>query len=268
VKTMCEEKELLVSYLYEDLGDTDRARFERHLRQCAECRDELNGLRDVRADLTAWFPPQSDLGFRIVREPKVVGMKPRAAGWRAWWTPAAGLAAAATLVLAAASAIAHVEIHRGPDGVTVRTGWNTAAAATADASHGAANASPVRDVNLSLPGPAGINAATVAALESRIRALEATSRDSGVRTASALTARSSDEELMRRVRDLMTVSETKQQGELALRIAQLNRDFDAQRIADLNRIQKGFSSIDASVAADAAAHREMANYLLTTTKQK
>jgi len=267
VKTMCEDKELLVSYLYDDLGDADRARFERHLRQCAECRDELSGLRDVRADLTSWFPPQSDLGFRIVRDPKVVEMKPRAAGWRAWWTPAAGLAAAATLVLAAASAIAHVEIHRGPDGITVRTGWNTASAAAADASRSSgAQMSPVRDVNLAVP-PA-IDAATVAALESRIRALEATSRDSGVRTASALTARSSDDELMRRVRDLMTVSETRQQGELALRIAQLNRDFDAQRIADLNRIQKGFSSIDASVAADAAAHRELTNYFLTTTKQK
>jgi hypothetical protein len=264
---MCEEKELLVSYLYDDLGDADRSRFESHLRFCAECRDELDGLRDVRADLTSWFPPQSDLGFRIVREPNVVAMKPRAAGWRTWWTPAAGLAAAATLVLAAASAIAHVEVHRGPDGLTVRTGWNTAAAETAaDASRASGARTAVRDVNLSVP-PATIDPAMLAALESRIRALESASRESGVRAASALSARS-DDEIMRRVRDLMTISETKQQGELALRIAQLNRDFDAQRIADLNRIQKGFTSIDASVAADAAAHRELTNYFLTTTKQK
>src|SRR5215831_9828141 len=226
-------KDLLVALLYDDLNDMDRAKVDMHLRACEECRAELTALRGVRVDLAAWAPPLPDLGFRIVRDAKHLGKDDakqlgtenakdldtdaRSASkpsWRTWWTPAAGLAAAATLVLAAASAIAHVEIHRGPDGITVRTGWNTAAAATADASHGAANASPVRDVNLTLPGPAGINAATVAALESRIRALEATSRDSGVRTASALTARSSDEELMRRVRDLMTVSETKQQGEL------------------------------------------------------
>jgi anti-sigma factor RsiW len=271
VKTMCEEKELLVSYLYDDLGDTDRARFEHHVRQCAECRDELDGLRGVRADLTSWFPPQSDLGFRIVREPKVVEMKPRAGGWRAWWTPAAGLAAAATLVLAAASAIAHVEIHRGPDGITVRTGWNTASAATeADASRaGAPAASPVKDIHLAAaPAAPAIDAATVAGLENRIRALEAASHDSGVRAASMLSARSSDDDLIRRMREMMTVSETKQRAELALRVAQLNRDFDAQRIADLNRIQKGFSSIDASVAADAAAHRELTNYFLTTTRQK
>ena len=94
---MC-EKELLVSYLYDDLGDADRARFDTHLRDCAECRAEVNALRGVRADLISWSPPQPDFGFRIVREPEVstvVEMTPRSAqaarpaSWRAWWTPAA-----------------------------------------------------------------------------------------------------------------------------------------------------------------------------------
>ena len=44
---MC-EKELLVSYLYDDLAGPDRARFERHVRECLDCRDELNALRGVR----------------------------------------------------------------------------------------------------------------------------------------------------------------------------------------------------------------------------
>src|SRR4051794_22896902 len=103
---MC-DKELLVAYLYDDLGDADRGRFETHLRACAGCRQELNERRGVRADLSSWSPPQPDFGFRVVREPKVVEMTPRGAAWRAWWTPAAGLAAAAVLVLAAASALAH-----------------------------------------------------------------------------------------------------------------------------------------------------------------
>ena len=119
---MC-DKEQLVSYLYDDLGDADRAAFDAHLRTCAACREELNALRGVRADLISWAPPQPDFGFRVVREPKVLPMPARA--WRAWYTPAAGLAAAAVLVLAAASAIAHVEVHRGPDGMTVRTGWSS-----------------------------------------------------------------------------------------------------------------------------------------------
>jgi hypothetical protein len=262
---MCEEKDLLVSYLYDDLGDADRARFERHLRDCLDCRDELIALRGVRADLTSWAPPVSELGFRIVRDPKVVELKPRGASWRAWYTPAAGLAAAAVLVLAAASAIAHVEIHRGPDGLTVRTGWNTAAAQTT-AALPAPVAPALREASVTTAPPA--DAAKLAAIEARLRALES-SHDSGVRAASMLSARSSDAELLRRVRDMFAVSEAKQTGELALRVSQLGREFDTQRSVDMQKIQSIFARMDASVAADATMHREWASYMLSnSTKQK
>jgi hypothetical protein len=270
---MCEEKDLLVSYLYDDLGDAERARFETHLRGCAGCREELSALRGVRADLTGWAPPQSELGFRIVRDPKVVELKPRGTAWRAWWTPAAGLAAAAVLVLAAASALAHVEIHRGPDGVTVRTGWNTApstaVAVNAPAGVAAATQSTpaVAPVSSTSRGAQNADAAKLTAIEARLRALES-SHDTAVRAASMLSARSSDAEILRQVRDLMTISEAKQQGELALRVAQLNHDFDTQRSADLQRIQQGFVRMNASVDADATLHREWANYMLSSTKQK
>jgi len=270
---MCEEKDLLVSYLYEDLPDADRARFERHVRGCTDCRDELTALRGVRADLTSWAPPASELGFRIVRDPKVVELKPRGASpepgrgahWRAWYTPAAGLAAAAVLVLAAASAIAHVEIHRGPDGLTVRTGWNTAAAQTT-AALPAPVAPALREASVTT-APAA-DAAKLAAIEARLRALES-SHDSSVRAASMLSARSSDQELLRRMRDLVTVSEAKQTGELALRVSQMNREFDAQHAADMQKIQSIFARVNASVDADATMHREWASYMLSnSTKQK
>lgn len=269
---MCEEKDLLVSYLYDDLADADRARFERHVRACADCRDELSALRGVRADLTSWAPPASELGFRIVRDPKVVELKPRGTAaeagrgtWRAWYTPAAGLAAAAVLVLAAASAIAHVEIHRGPDGLTVRTGWNTAAAQSA-----AVLPTPVAPSlrETSVAAAPSADAAKLAGIEARLRALES-SHDSAVRAASMQSARSSDQELLRRMRDLVTVSEAKQTGELALRVSQMNREFDAQRAADMQRIQSIFARVNASVDADATMHREWASYMLNnSTKQK
>jgi len=263
---MCEEKDLLVSYLYDDVGDADRARFETHLRGCIDCREELTALRGVRADLTGWAPPSADLGFRIVQDPKVVQLKPR--GWRAWYTPAAGLAAAAVLVLAAASAIAHVEIRRGPDGITLRTGWNSAAETTT-AANVPAPVAPVAPAlrEASVASAPSADAARLASLEARLRALES-SHDSGVRAASALSARATDAELIRRVRDMLTVSESKQQGELMLRIGQLSREFDAQRTADLQKIQNGFTRMNASVDADATMHRELANYMLNTTKQK
>ena len=50
---MCNQvyKNLLVSYLYDDINDMDRAKVEMHLRACEECRAEMDTLRDVRVDL-------------------------------------------------------------------------------------------------------------------------------------------------------------------------------------------------------------------------
>ena len=66
---------------------------------------------------------------------------------------------------------------------------------------------------------------------------------------------------------MLAQSETKQQGELALRIAQVLRDVDAQRVADLSRIQQGFRGIQASVTAEAEGHRELTNYILGASKK-
>ena len=145
---MCEEKELLVSYLYDDLSDQARATFEAHLRGCAECRDELKALRGVRSDLAAWAPPEPDFGFRVIRggrDAAATDMRPAAPvqSWRAWGRPTAGFAAAAVLVLAAASSLAHIEVRRGPDGITVRTGWSAfAPGASSQASFGASSRRP------------------------------------------------------------------------------------------------------------------------------
>jgi hypothetical protein len=260
---MC-NKELLVSSLYEDLNDMDRAKVEMHLRTCEPCREELQALRGVRIDLAAWAPPLPDLGFRIVRDAKPA-VKP---SWRSWWTPAAGLAAAATLVLAAALSIAHVEIHRGPDGVTVRTGWSTAAPTPSTATLREPAPAGARDVRLTATD--STNAAIIAGLVRRIDALEtAVHQAPATRNALMLNARASDEELIKRVRDMLAQSETKQQGELALRIGQVIRDFDNQRRVDLARIQDGFARIDANMTNEAVAHQNLVNYVTTSAgKQK
>lgn len=266
---MC-EKELLIAYLYEDLSGADRAAFEAHMRECAECREEVKALGAVRMDLAAWAPPQPDLGFRVVRGASDTGhvLRMPVASWRAWWTPAAGFAAAAVLVLAAASAIARVEVHRGPDGVTVRTGWSATAQAESSASYAAARSNATaQDVRLTAAPP--VDLAFLAGLERRLTALESGSlRDSGLRNASSLSARAADAEIVKRVRELLAQSENRQKGELALRIAQVMRDVDAQRVADLTRIQQGLGRIDASVTAEAASHRDLTNFILTSAKQK
>jgi hypothetical protein len=186
--------------------------------------------------------------------------------WRAWWRPAAGFAAAAVLVLAAAASLAHVEVHRGPDGVTVRTGWaSSPAPAVAEATAARRDSGTAPKVQLAAASPA--DTALLAELDRRLRALESSTRDSGVRNASAVTARASDDDLVKRMRELLAQSETRQQGQLALRIAQVLHDVEAQRIADLTMIQQGLRGVEASVTAEAVGHRELTRYILASATQ-
>ena len=116
---MCESKELLVSFLYNEIDPADKRMFETHLVTCAECRDELAELGDTRAQIGLWTPPDADLGFRIVRES---GNRSGVAWFQ--FSPAWGLAAAAVLLLAIGAAIANLDVRYGNDGLVVRTGWN------------------------------------------------------------------------------------------------------------------------------------------------
>ena len=216
---MC-DKELLVAYVYDDIIDLDRARFERHLRECATCRADVAAMRSVRDDLLTWDTPEPTLGFRLVQD--------RKPSWRAWWTPALGLAAAAVLVLGP-------RVCDCPGGGRL---WSERPDGSnrlgARGRQTAAVARTPTDINLPQPAaqPVSVDAATLAALNRRLTQLEASVHTAGVLQASTTEARSSDAQIMRRVVDLLSQSEGRQQQELALRITQLNRDVDAQRVAD------------------------------------
>jgi hypothetical protein len=252
---MC-DKERLVSYIFDELDRADRTEMEAHLETCAECREEVAGLRSVRADLGTWTPPQPEFAFHVAR-----GRKPT---WREWWTPAFGLAAAAVLVLAIASAIANIDVSYGADGLHVRTGRAPAVATAAP------TAQPEKIAASAADTTARTNEiyALVTTLEHRVRQLEAAPHASGMQQASVKNARQSEDEILRQVRDLMAQSESKQRQELALRIAQVFRDVDAQRVADLNRIQQGLVRLDAMTTQEAVAHRDLANYIVASSRQK
>ncbi len=113
----CDDKERLVSFLYGETSDRERAEVEAHLAGCVTCAEEVDELRAVRVDLAAWQPPEAELGFRIVREPVTTS--------RRWWhVPAwAPVAMAAGVLLALA---ASVQVEYGNGAIVVRTGWATA----------------------------------------------------------------------------------------------------------------------------------------------
>ncbi len=223
---MC-DKDLLIDYLYGELAASEREAFDRHLASCTECRDEVAGLRGARTHLESWMPPEPELGYQIVR-----GLARPVSMSRRWWglSPAWGLAAAAMIVGAVAAAIGNVEVTAGGGGVTVRTGW-TRAAAVAPA-----------------PASASVSAVDMQRVEARMRDLEAKLAATAAAAPASLTpatvnGRMSDAELLRVVRRLIDDSEARQEGQLATRILQVNRDFEVARRTDLDRVGRGMDEI-------------------------
>ena len=88
---MCEQRERLIGYLYEEGDTAERAVVQAHLDECADCRAEIAGFRSVQNDLRAWDVPDHESVWRPFAP----------APAQAWWqqVPGWALAAAAGLVL-------------------------------------------------------------------------------------------------------------------------------------------------------------------------
>ena len=238
---MCDSKELLVSFLYDELDPAAKRAFDIHLATCVECRDELAELRTTRGHLASWAPPEPDFGFRIVRGAAAPPPAPR---FRI--TPAWGLAAAALLVVAVGAAIANLDVRYGREGLVVRTGWQHASGAPVSAERAGAGLTPV-DWK-----------AQAEAFDRRLQNLEQTisarSRTSAVQNASV--SDMSDAEVLQRVREMLGQSEARQQRALAVRTAEITRDFDAKRKLDLVAIDQGMTRLQNTSGAEVKQYRE------------
>lgn len=93
---MCDDRERLIGYVYDECDRTERRLIEEHVAGCETCRIEISGLQRVRQDLLAWEVPQRESVWRPFVPARV------APTWRD--IPAWGLAAAACLLLAAGAA--------------------------------------------------------------------------------------------------------------------------------------------------------------------
>lgn len=89
---MCDEREPLLTYLYDESDPAERRRVEAHLATCETCRDELAGLRRVREDLLAWDVPDHGSVWKP--------FTPARPSWSWRDVPAWTLAAAAAIVFA------------------------------------------------------------------------------------------------------------------------------------------------------------------------
>jgi hypothetical protein len=250
-----------MSYLYEEGDDGERQAFAAHLTCCAACASEVRAMRDVRGELATWQPPETVLDFRIVREPR---RQPGRFGWLAM--PAWAQFAAASLVVGIAVGISGLEIRYDQQGWTARAGWNkqvavqTAVATPANVAHATTAAdAPWRTELVALEQR----------LRGELRPVSSGGPDAAVRQASngAVKAPMGDREFMARVQDLIDASETRQQREMAVRIAQATRDFDTQRRADLARVVTGMGALEGRTGAAVAHQRELLNYLVRVAQK-
>lgn len=266
----CDDKNLLIAYLYDEVDARERRLVEEHLQTCAACAGELGALRGVRSVLSAWAPPAREFGFSVM--PTVDSALADGSARRSLWgwreMPAWARAVAALFVLAVGAGAANLHIRSGPEGFVVTTGWlgeRAVDSSPAGIDRGARGVgvaagprTPVASPRETTTGPAAEDwRPALAALESRMRGeLQALRQASAARPASAAAA-SADAAMLRRVRALIDESEKRQQRELALRLAQLSRDLEIQRAADLRRIERSVGEIGLA----GAEVRQMMNYL-------
>ena len=244
---IADDQNALLNYLYEEGEPSDRLLVARHLQECAECSVAVLELQSVRGLLADWTPPPVKLGFRIVQDEKPASMP--------WWKPAAGLpgwaqAAAAVLLFAAGMAVSQVDVRYADGALTVRPRSMADAAPVASANSLSAVTVSARSGDIALAPETSENPA-YSAIEQQLR--------------SDLNGRADASDILRRVRTMIEQSEAKQQRELALRLADVVRDFDTQRRADLVQVQQNFGQLEGQTGEAVARNRELLNYLVRTS---
>lgn len=284
----------LIAYVYDELDQSDRGSFDDHLSTCPACRDEVRALGGVREQLAHWAPPEpafmNGTSAASVAGPQLVvgnsqSTPRRAAGvlsgpngahrnapqWRQ--LPAWAQVAAALLFLGVSAGIANLDIHRDQNGWTIRTGWTRPAVPAAVA---AAAAGP-HDGAAAPPSAAPQDANTVTrdelvALERQLRS-EMRGVQASPRMVAASDARSTaggslrDEDLLRRVHALLDETEKRQNRELALRIGEVLRDVNAQRQADLVRIDRSLGLVQNDLGVEVMKQRQSLNYLMRVNQR-
>jgi len=246
---LCDDKSLLMGYLYGECDAAERQVVEEHLAACASCASELERLRGVRVALRDWAPPEQALGFRIVRDgmDEAAGrrdalrvIRPRLSRWLPARLPAWAQAAAAVLVLAFGAGIANLDVRVGT--VAIRTGWHQVVQAPAPQARAQAGVTVSRADLDALAQQLRQELASVSSA-----AAPAGGSAPAARNVSAPSARLSPEDF-RRVQTIVDDMERRRQHEfdqqLAERFLRFTRDMNSQRSADLRAIQQGLSQMD------------------------
>ena len=268
--------ETLVAYLYDDIDAAERTAFEAHMTSCEVCRAELASLQGVRQRLARWSPPEPNFVVTSHQSPVISRQSPvvsrpaplderpttnveRRTSWRQ--LPAWAQVAAALVFLGVSAGVANLDVRYDANGLTVRTGWSKAAVPTA--------ATPARAGVEDAGRADAVSHAELAALEQRLRTdVRALQTSAHAGAADGQARASTDAELLRRVRALIDEGEKRQQRELALRVGEVLRDVNAQRQADLVRIDRSLGLVQNNLGVEVLKQRERVNYLMRVNQRQ
>ena len=185
--------------------------------------------------------------------------------WRSWLAvpvlPVWAQLGAAALLVGVAVGISGLEVRYDNQGVTVRTGWQRAGKSQPSAVP-AVPAVPASTIPASAASGASAPwRADLTALEQQLRTEYRSSSSAGQALQASSGPPMSEQEFMRRVRQLVDASETRQQRELALRLSAVVRDMETQRRADMVRVADVFGRVEGRAGAAVAQQRDIMNYL-------
>jgi hypothetical protein len=273
--------EALVTYLYDD-GDTDAAArpiFEAHLTTCVRCSEDLAALRGVRARLGRWNPPEPS--FTVPSHKlQVASRESQAADRTSWWReiPAWAQVAAALLFLGVSAGIANLDVRYDQNGLSVRTGWMPHSRDARSGAPGQAGAAAVPSASTPISVASQANVpqgsapwrADLAALERQLKTEFHAAQISGAApVVSAQPARAAaDAEIVRRVRALVEESEKRQQRELALRVAEVIRDVNVQRQADLVKVDHALGTVRNDLGVKVLQNQQQMNYIIRASQRQ
>ena len=265
----CGDNTALIGYLYDECEPAEHAAIAAHTALCAACAAELAALgilapaarvmdaarggprlpgRRGRCRCPRLRPWAADLQRRWA-----LGPEAGAVTSGAWWRqplPVWAQAAAACLLFAAGLWLGVVS------GST--PGVSSTVATSGVATTGAAPA----------VAPAAASRAELAELERRLGAEMAQLRTATAAAGAVAPQGISEAQMLVRVNALLEESEQRQQRELALRTAQVVRDFDSQRRVDLARIQRDLGQIEGLAGAEVREQRQMLDYLMRVSEQR
>jgi len=251
--------ETIVAFLYDELELGERRDFNAHLLTCTVCRDEVAGLRAVRTQLARWEPP----ALTSLQSPVPVTSRPP------WWqaVPAWAQVAAALLVMGVSAGIANLDVRYDQNGLSITTGWNKNTPASPKlVANRPSEGGPKLVTDQSTAGVPW--RADLATLERQLRTELRASQASAPAAPAVHAVSSSDAETLRRVRALLDESEKRQQRELALRIAEVVRDVDTQRKADLRNIDHTLGLVRNDLGVEVMKQRQSLNLLYRASQRQ